>query len=134
MKQGPLLELLGEMVPELTEALADPSVELDLSLEGDQPRFKYDSQVAPNQLVMVLRDSGEVEVPTMIDTLDLLMSWMIGSALGEIAATAQPTMNSFHQYLRALVRTKTSFTTLSTLASLAMSLLPALQKAAFAVK
>ncbi len=106
----------------------------DCNGEGVGLDFQYSSQTAPNALILKVLDSGEVQVNPMIDTLDFLMSWMVGSQLGSISSASSQVIGALTQFLKAMVRAKASFLTLSTLAPLGMSLLPAVQKAAYAAK
>jgi hypothetical protein len=96
--------------------------------------FQYDTQVLANTLTIRVGDSGSFFVSEMMDTLDLLMAVLVGTDLGEVAATAVQVTSKFGQFLETMVRAKISFNCLSALAPLALSLLPALQQAAYAAK
>ena len=96
--------------------------------------FTYGTQVTSNTLTIRVGDSGSFFVSEMMDTLDLLMAVLVGTDLGEVAATAVQVTSKFGQFLETMVRAKISFNCLSALAPLALSLLPALQQAAYAAK
>lgn len=98
------------------------------------PDYKYASQDSAGELDVWIGDSGEFYVKEMVDVLDALMHFAFQTDTGEISETASNLLGSLEDFLRGMVRAKTSLATLSTLAPLALSLLPALQKASYAVK
>eukprot|EP01043_Picozoa_sp_COSAG02_P032304 COSAG02_NODE_2152_length_9655_cov_6.433654_8_plen_461_part_00 len=95
---------------------------------------QYDSQAGPGAMTIKLGDTGEFYVKEMTDLTDFFVSLFGGGDFGEISSSARNLLDAFGIFLRGLVRTKTSFACLSALAPLALSLLPALQRAALAAK
>jgi hypothetical protein len=102
----------------------------NFELDFPYKSFKYCSQTAPNALGIRTGDGGAFYVSEMMDTLDMLMALMVGTQQGEVARTAREVSLKFTDFLAGVVRTKISFQCLTALAPLALSLLPALQKAA----
>ncbi len=110
----------------------------DVLLTGDlfgiESTFKYPSQKENSQLMIWLGDSGELYMDQMVDLLDHLMKITLYTEPGTVSDAAPRLLLALQQFIQAVVRTKISFQTLSTLAPLALSLIPALQKASYAVK
>ena len=110
--EGPLISKLDRWF-EMDLTNVDINLDIDCNRNDDRPgctgegiglNFRYSSQTTNNTLVLKVLDSGEVQVKPMIDTLDFLMSWMIGSQLGAISSSSSQVMLALTQFLSAMVR------------------------------
>jgi hypothetical protein len=107
---------------------------LDATMYGIPETWQYPSQQKQAELVVWLSDSGELYMDQMVDMLDHLLHIAAQMDTGKLSDATPRLLTALIEYLRAMTRAKISFTTLTTLAPLALSLIPALQAASYVVK